>query len=155
MGSAFFRFNGMAFIRLLEVGRVDTNLGIVSRSDRGCLHMEPTLTEAERAEIAKQIEAFDKWFQYAENIGQLRLYNLLMAASIMFVGCATLLASTGDYRNIYAGGLAMLGMLVSRMWYVLEGDKRNSMICLIEILTVFVIIMEIRATNFQFGMFGK
>jgi hypothetical protein len=73
-------------------------------------------------DIKKQIEkikAFDKWFQYAENIGQQRLYNFLMAASITFVGYATLLTSTNIIAHIIALLLAMLGILMSIIWYVL------------------------------------
>jgi disulfide bond formation protein DsbB len=82
--------------------------------------------------IADQINAFDKWFQYAENIGQQRLYNFLMAASITFVGCATLLASTNIAGHLVAVLLAVLGMFMSVMWYIL-GRRQAKFHTMIEV----------------------
>lgn len=73
-----------------------------------------------RRELEMQVEAFDKWFQYAEVIGQQRLYNFLMASSIIFVGCATLLASNSNMIGfILSACLAILGAFLSWVWYVL------------------------------------
>lgn len=80
------------------------------------LHGRPELKKT----IGDQINAFDKWFQYAEQIGQQRLYNFLMAASIIFVGCATLMASTKNTGgHILAILLSLLGIGMSWMWYIL------------------------------------
>lgn len=66
-----------------------------------------------------KIKQLDQWFQFAETIGQSRLYNFLMAASILFLACAALMASEAPYTHYLATALTILGMFISAMWSVL------------------------------------
>jgi len=65
-----------------------------------------------------RIRDLDHWFQFAEEIGQQRLYNFLWSASILLLACATILSSDKAPR-VLADFLSGLGILMSLLWYVL------------------------------------
>jgi hypothetical protein len=74
-----------------------------------------------------QIKDFDEWFRYAEEIGEHRLYNYLMASSIILVAYATLLASNKENIGAHwlAIFLALFGILTSIMWLILGRRQKK------------------------------
>jgi hypothetical protein len=63
--------------------------------------------------LRKSIKQFDEWFQYAETIGQTRLYNFLMAFSILLAGCSVLLSAQKWVASTLSGFIAAGGLIVS------------------------------------------
>lgn len=81
-------------------------------------------TELEERQVTDdELRQLDEWFRFAESIGQERLYNFLMAASILFLACATTI-TTGGIGTIFAIAVAGLGTFFSFLWWVL--GKRQS-----------------------------
>jgi hypothetical protein len=74
-------------------------------------------------EIFKSIRAFDKWFRYAETIGQTRLYNFLMAFSILLAACSVLLGIKSFGTTMLAGVIAVGGIIVC-LWSVTLGNRQ-------------------------------
>lgn len=77
---------------------------------------EGLCAEEQRRDMA--IREFDTWFRYAEEIGQHRLYNFLMSASILLLACATILTSQAAPWNL-AKVLSVFGIILSFLWVII------------------------------------
>ncbi len=67
---------------------------------------------------SNRIRDLDHWFQYAERVGQERLYTFLWAASILLLACVTILSSE-TAPDLLAVFLSILGIILSLLWYIL------------------------------------
>jgi hypothetical protein len=77
---------------------------------------DPSQDPLDLAAAKSIVGEFDKWFQYAETIGQTRLGSFLFAASITLAAFATLYS-----RDIFllSSGVAMFGIFFSFAWLIL------------------------------------
>lgn len=75
------------------------------------------------AKVDERIRDLDHWFQFAEEIGQQRLYNFLWVASILLLACATILSSDKAPRAL-AIVLSIAGIIMSGLWWSL-GSRQS------------------------------
>lgn len=75
--------------------------------------------DKERARALRAVRDYDVWFRYAEEIGQHRLYNFLMSASILILACATLMVGDGPGKKYVVTTMCILGVWLGFLWTVL------------------------------------
>jgi hypothetical protein len=73
-------------------------------------------------EYETAILQLDEWFRFAELIGQQRLYNFLMSASILLLACAAILSTTQGSKW-FATSLSVFGQILSALW-VIVGSRQ-------------------------------
>jgi hypothetical protein len=78
------------------------------------------MTEEEAAAAILDIAA---WLRYAEGTAEQRLYSFVMAATLLLLGCATILASA-DAPLFVASVLAGCGLVLSLLWVII-GERQG------------------------------
>ena len=101
----------------IETNMSNTSNAAADSNSASTLSFNEQLKKFSDADLDKSIREYDEWFRYAETIGQQRLYNFFMAASILLLACATILASEKSPICLSLG-LSVCGFILSLLWTI-------------------------------------